>query len=331
MTARLGGGPGRRSIFLVSAALATFFCACPAPRHTADIGTSTGIPAEERYGNDPELLADFKNLKACTYQQGQLDHACPQVKTLMLRLETKRRTPSRRKKMIITLANLLESKQEVSRLLAAEGLYPDRKERAIVEALGGALIRETVPGIKAVMLRQVCWTPGPHAEKVALALLGAANPAVVRTQAAACLAHLPKLSAAGGKALLKALTGKTPPRVVGAACAAAGKHRLAGAVAPLAALLDKQELGWRCAPALAAVGGKPAYKALFKAITSTLAQARVPAPYISALGSFAGQEFFNREAVIRLLEQTVARKGLSKLAHLRAEGELKRLREGVKP
>ena len=313
------------------ALLAVILCACPAPRDKADAGTSSGIPAEERFGNDPELLADFQNLKACTYQQGRLDHACPQVKTLKLRLETKRRTPSRRKKMVTTLANLLESRQEVSRLMAAESLYPDRKERAIVAALRGALIRETVPGIKAVMLRQVCWTPGPHAEKVALALLGAANPAVVRAQAAACLGHLPRLSAAGGKALLRALSGRTPPRVVGAACAAAGKHRVAGAVAPLAALLDKQELGWRCASALALLGDKPAYKALFKATTGALGQGKVPAPYISALGSFSAQAFFNREAVIRLLEQIVERKGLSKLAQLRAGVELERLKEETRP
>ena len=308
------------------ALMAAMLCACPAPRETADAGSGSGIPIEERYGNDPELLADFRNLKACTYREGRLDHACPQVKTLKLRLETKGRTPSRRKKMITTLANLLESRREVSRLMAAESLYPVRKERVIIKALGEALIRETVPGIKAVMLRQLCWTPGPNAEKIALALLGGANPAVVRAQAAACLGHLPKLSAAGGKALLGALEATTPPRVVGAACAAAGRHRLAGAVTPMATLLEKKQLGWRCAPALAAVGGKAAYKALFKAIISALGQGKVPAPYVSALGSFAKQEFFNREAVIRLLEQIVARKGQSKLALVTAEDELKRLK-----
>ncbi len=317
---RLPGGP---FLLLLAAAL---LCACPTPREKADSGGGGGIPPEERFGNDPELLADFANLKACTYAKGRLDHACPQVITLKLRLETKRRTPSRRKKMITTLANLLESRREVSRLMAAESLYPVRKERLVVEALREALIRETVPTIKAVMLRQICWSPGPFAEKAALALVGAANPAAVRSQAAACLEHLPKLSASSGKALVAVLSGKAPEGVIGAACAAAGKHRVAAAVAPMAALLERPKLGWRCAPALAAVGGKAAYKALFKATTGALGQGKVPAPYISALGSFAGEKFFNREAAILLLEQVVARKGISELALLRAQEELKRLK-----
>lgn len=314
----------RRAALLGPLAVA-LLCACPAPRVEPDASGASGITSEERFGNDAELLADFANLKACTYRKGRLDHACPQVKTLKLRLLTKARTPSRRKKMITTLANLLESRKEMSRLMAAESLYPVRKERVIAKALDGALLREKVPAIKAVMLRQLCWTPGPARSKAALALLGGANPAVVRVQAARCLGRLATLSAPGQKALLKALAGEDP-RVAGAACAVAGKHRVAAAVPTLAGLLGRKDLGWRCAPALAAVGGKAAYTALLQATASGAGRGKMPAPFISALTSFSGQAYFDREQVMGLLERIAANKSVSKLARLRAGEELKRLK-----
>ena len=228
--------------------------------------------------------------------------------------------------MITTLANLLESKKEVSRLMAAGSLYPVRKESVIASALDGALLREKVPAVKAVMLRQLCWTPGPRTEKVALALLGGANPAAVRVQAARCLGRLTRLSAPGQKALLAALAGEDP-RVAGAACAVAGKHRVAAAVPRLAALLGRRDLGWRCAPALAAVGGKAAYAALLQAMASGAGKARVPAPLISALASFRGEDYFEREKVAPLLKRIAANKSMSKLARLRAGAELEVLKK----
>ena len=304
--------------------------ACPAPRQQPD-AQPEGIPAEERFGNDPELLADFHNLKACGYTRGRLDHACPQVLALKMRLEVKQRTASRRKKMITTLANLLESRKELSRLMAAESLYPVRREPPVVAALSAALIRESVPGIKAVMLRQLCWTPGPRTEKLALALLPAANPAVVRARAAACLGHAPTLSAAGRKALIKALSSARAPRVVGHACVALGRHRVAGAVAPMAGLLEQQTLGWRCAPALAAVGGEAAYRALLKATAAALNRGQLPAPYVLALGSFGGQEYFDRPAVLRLLERIQKNDKLNAVSRNHAAGEIARLQGAARP
>jgi uncharacterized protein YjiS (DUF1127 family) len=286
-----------------------------------------GVPTpEQRFGNDPELVADFANLKSCTYEGDRLDHACPQIKTLLLRLKVKSRNVERRDKVVTTLANLLESKQQQTRHAAADSLFFQHRQPKIVAALKQALQREKVPALRATILRQACWTPAPWVLKRARALLQPPAKEPVRAEAASCLGRHPKAAMSARQALRTSLAKDSAARVRGNACAALGSHADAAAVPAMAAALLDQAIAWRCGAALAAVGTKPAFKALLAGVEAAMKRGHVPAQHPAALASFAGRPFFRRPDVSKLLERIAAKRKLSWIARKRAVLELGRLK-----
>lgn len=296
---------------------------CPAPRPVASDAEPSFPAAESRFGNDPELLADFDNLKACARQAGRLDHGCPQYKTLRLRLEIKRRTASRRRKMVTTLANLLESRRELTRLAVAHNLYPVRDQSAIRAALRQALSVERAAVVQAVLLRQACWTRRPWAEGQAVKLLSGSASVPVRVAAAACLAQPGQLSKAGRLAVDQALRREKAAPVLGNLCAAVANGRLVRSSASVVALLKRPGVGWRCAPHLAALGTPGAYRGLLGAAEQALGRGDVHAALVSALGSMAGKPFYQAAAVNTLLGQIVASDKVTEPARARARAMLK--------
>jgi len=316
-----------RSWVLFLPLLASAACRNTSPGAPDSDASAIPLEAEKRFGNDPELVADFQKLKACAAdQEGRLDYACPAIKTLRLRLEVKGRRENR-PKLIKTLLNLLESRSAHTRLLAAESLYSLRREATVGSSLARALGQERVPAVKAAMLRQLCWAREASAAGAALKLLAASNPELVRAQAAVCLGQQEELPVEAIKALKGALRGDPSARVRGDACAAVGRHWNASGVPLMASLLSRDDVGWRCAAGLAEVGTRESYQALQEGINAALQQGRLPAQFVRALGAFSAKPFFNRPDVIKLLRRVAARPLLGEPALSAARDELRRLEE----
>ncbi len=294
---------GSRQILLV-AALAV--CLAPACRQRAvkpDAGHGP-ITAEQRFGNDPELVADFNNLEACAYADGRLDFSCPAVTELRTRMSTRQRRAKMREKLVTTLANLLESTRPRTRLMAAASLQPHLKHPDIRKAVGAAWVGEDVPAIQATMLRMLCLAPGGGGPATAAAALGgkAELPVQVRAEATTCLGKAKAPASEHITRLRKLLSGKEKPAVRGAACEALGMLGAAAAVKELAAGLGEPKIAHRCATALAAIGDDQAYAALRDATRAKLGRGRVPAQQVRALASFEGKG----EELKQLLEAVAA-------------------------
>jgi ATP-dependent exoDNAse (exonuclease V) beta subunit len=96
---------------------------------------------EDRFGNDRAVVARFAELEACAPLQDRLDYACPQLHSLRQQIAQRRADPGRRDRLVRTLLNLLESRREVSRLVAAESLFPEHRRSEVRRALQAALDR----------------------------------------------------------------------------------------------------------------------------------------------------------------------------------------------
>ncbi len=311
-----------RTVLLLLGLLAA---SCSSSRRTEDAHPGGPPEPEERFGNDLELVSRFVALKSCSYQASRLDYSCPALKELRQRLESWRAQPERQGKLVPTLLNLLESKQELRRLIAAELLFYDHREPRVVKALAQALGREKVPTVKATLLRQLCWNLTPEVERTALALLDRTGPEVLRAEAALCLGRGGRLTAASVAGLREALRGDPAPAVRGNACAALGSARAKEAVAEMAAALTAPEVDWRCSMALAAVGTREAYLALVAGVEAAAKRGVMPTQHVSALASFAESPFFSKSGALALLSRVVGDRKLSWVARKRAVAELSRL------
>ena len=298
------------------------FVGCNRTAAAPDAGAAKAPPtAEQGFGNDPELVADFVALKKCTYKEGRLDQACPQVLTLKLRLQTKQRTAKLKEKLVTTLANLLESKSEPTRLMAAASAEPHLGEADLRRALQQAWEAEETPAIRALILRQLCRAPGANGAPLSRGALDSKveQPAVVRAAAAACLGLAQgEQVVLAGQALRKLLAeeGDADSAVRGDACEALGRLGDEAAVSTLAAQLGRPALAWRCATALAALGGEKAYQALLSHTRSRVERGPLPAQQLRALASFSGQPFADSEALKKVL--TLAAEGKEQKEETRA-------------
>lgn len=315
----------------VLAAVCAILAACPPSSRSTDGGKKGALEPEHRFGNDPELVADFAALKTCVYRDGRLDDSCDKLQVLRRRLLVKSRKRERRPKVVTTLANLLESRRELTRLVAADSLFPHHAEPAIVAATRRALALEKAPAVKAALLRQSCWRPTDWARAAALELLDPEEQPGVQAEAATCLGRI-----AGGadkarrvlvvRALVAALDGKRTAAVRASACAALGDLGAAEATAALAALLDEPDLAGRCAPALARLGTKDAYDALLGAARQGLAASRaLPTQLVSALAAFEGRPYVDREGLAQVLQEIAGQRAQSWVARRRAVDALTRL------
>jgi len=312
--------------------IALLLAACNRTTIKPDAGGPKAPPSpEERFGNDPELVADFRALSKCTYRDGRLDHACPQMRALQLRLQTKRRTARLKEKLVTTLANLLESKTERVRMAAAASAEPHLGEAELRKALQKSLKDEETPAIRAVVLRQLCRAPGGDGRAFAHGLLASKEeqPAVVRAAAAACLGLArPKEKPLALAALRKLLgpKGDTSDEVKGEACEALGRLGQDEAVVELAAQLGAPKIAWRCAAALAALGGQKAYQALMTHTAGRVERGPLPPAQVRALASFDGGAFVEKAALVEVLKKVAEGKEQGKETKSVAVAELKRLK-----
>jgi HEAT repeat protein len=265
--------------------------------------------AEDRPENDVDLVKAFAALRACSVA-GQIDLSCPQVQALRQQRATKRQRSDGPERETRTLVNLLESKSELTRLVAADALYDSHSQPTVTAAARRAFVAERSPTVKSALLRLLCWTPTPEVEREALALLERTAPEQARVTAADCLAR-GKPSTVAVAALRAVLRDDPSPMVRGRACGVVGELRLGAAVPEMAALLAVPDADWRCAQALAAVGDAAAYRALLGAVAAALRRDRVPVPFVAALQSFDDRSFFERAATIDLLAKIVERRVLS--------------------
>lgn len=279
------------------------------------------LEPERRFGNDPELVADFANLKTCVYRDGRLDYSCDNLQTLKRRLRVKTRKPDRRAKVVVTLANLLESRRELTRLVAADSLFPHHRQPKIVAALREALQVEQVPTVKATMLRQACWGPSDWSRTAALKLLAPDEPPPVQVEAAVCLGRQQKGEVVV-RALVASLDGARPPAVRGQACAALGALGAVEATAAMAARLDDAADSTHCVPALAQLGTREAHDTLIKAARAALAAGKLLPQYPAALAAAAARPFFERDTVAQLLAEAASGTELPLVTRLRAVREL---------
>lgn len=301
---------------------------CPERRGTgvADSGPAEGAPRpEDRFGNDPELVADVANLESCTYREGRLDRACPQLRTLLDRLRVKGRRRENIDKLVTTLTNLLESSRDLTRLVAAESLYPFVHLPRVITALSQALRVERVDPVRATLLRQRCWKMDDQVRDQALALLGPKTPEPVRAEAATCLGRQERPSAASLQSLRRILSRDPSDRVRSNACATLGTLHDAGSVPLIVKLLDDEKVAWRCVTALAAIGTRPAYEAIRGLVSRSIVNRRIVAQSIRALTSFEDEPFFSRSEVVELLSRIVADSTLGQTPVRMASRELQRL------
>jgi hypothetical protein len=288
------------------------------------------LEPEQRFGNDAELVADFAHLKTCVYRGGRLDYSCPQLETLKRRLKVKSRTPERRAKVVTTLVNLLESRRELTRLVASDSLFFHHQDPAIVKAVRAALDVEKAPTVKATLMRQACWKKNDWTREKALSLLSPGEHELVQAEAATCLGRFSGETGARAEvvieALEKSLDRPRSPRVRGNACASLGALGADEAVPRMAKLLADREVDWRCSTALAQLGSEASYRALKAGAQAALSAGRMPSQHVSALASFSQKPFFERREVSSLLKRIAsARRKLSWLARKRAVAELARL------
>jgi uncharacterized protein YjiS (DUF1127 family) len=287
------------------------------------------LEPEQRFGNDPELVADFGNLKTCVYRDGRLDYSCPQLKTLKRRLKVKARTAERRAKVVTTLVNLLESRRELTRLVAADSLFFHHQDPAIVKAVRAALEAEKAPTVKATLMRQVCWKKSGWTRQKALALLSTDEHELVQAEAATCLGRFRGDTGARAEAVVealeKSLAEQRSPRVRGNACASLGALGADESVPRMAKLLSDRAVDWRCSSALAQLGSEAAYRALKAGVGRALAAGRMPAQHVSALASFSARPFFEHREVAELLGSIARSRKLSWVARRRAVAALGRL------
>jgi hypothetical protein len=304
--------------------LVVLLAACPGERGK---GTTPErpVPPEEREGNDREAVKLIRALlKACSYRNGRLDTSCSAYRELRRKLELRRADAAGRTKLGKTLRNLLESDEEVVRLVAAESLFPHLREPEVVPALGAAQGRERVPGVRAAILRQLCWSPEKH-DALVRPLLARELPEPVRAEAAACFARGQVAAAETIVALRGSVKADPSAAVRGNACAALGSQRAEAAIPELAAAASQTGIAHRCSAALAAIGSSAAYAALVKVVADTLGRGRIPAQQIVALASFSAQPFFEKERVRPLLARVAADSKQSRIARTRAVAELARI------
>jgi HEAT repeat protein len=294
---------------------------CPFRSQTPaeDSGPAEGAPQpEQRFENDPELVADFANLKSCTTHQGRLDRSCPQLRTLENRIRVKRRRSENLDKLVATLTNLLESRQELTRLVAADSLYPFLQQPRTVTALNSALQVERVASIRAAILRQLCWKGSREVFNKALAHLAPSAPEPVRAEAATCLGRQDPMTEASIRALKKSLSRDPSARVRSNACAALGSPAAAAAVNVVTEHLGDKQVAWRCVTALAAMGTKPAYAALKQLVSQSIDKGHIISQSIGALASFHDKPFFEKAQVTALLSRITADEKLGQVAVQRA-------------
>lgn len=320
----------RLLLAMLAGGLAISGCKQSSPR--PDAGAAKAPPtAEERFGNDPELVADFNALSKCAQGSGHLDHACPQLRALLLRLQTKQRTARLKEKLVTTLTNLLESKVERTRLMAAASAEPHLGEADLRRALQAAWETEEAPAVKALLLRQLCRAPGANGGLLARTTLASKveQAAVVRAAAATCLGRASgKARLAAGEALRKLLgdQGDASPQVKGDACEALSRLGDKAAVPALAAQLGDPKIAWRCATALAAMGGKEAFEALLAHTQARVERGPLPAQQLRALASFSGQPFVDAEPLKQVLKQAAGGKEQGEETRAVAKEELARIR-----
>jgi hypothetical protein len=298
--------------------------ACGSRGKGAHPGSGEAPTAEERFGNDVALVNRFAALKPCTFQDGKLDRACPQLDALQRELARARSDPERKAKVVTTLCNLLESERELSRFAAADSLYPEHREPKVLSALRARLPREPSPAVKTALLRQLCWEPGTEARAAARELARATGPEALRLEAIACLGR--GRSGPEVVSLLRELLRAekaAPVRV--SLCAALAELAATEAIPELAAQLDVPDADWRCATALAALGSEAAYRELQSGARRGLERGRLSAQLVSALSAFSEKPFFEREPTVALLARIAAETRLSAVTRQRASAELARL------
>jgi hypothetical protein len=233
--------------------------------------------------------------------------------------------PEQRSKVITTLANLLESKREVTRLVAAENLYPFHHHATISRALETALRKEKVVAIKATLLRQRCWLLGSNAEKFALSFLRRPFPSeLLRAEAVACVGRQGKASLAATEALREAWRQDDSPLVKRAACVALAAVGAKEALAEMTEGLLLNEMSDCSATALAAMGTRAAYEALLQGIEDAHRRGHLSPQGLGALFSFSQQPFFAQTAIERLLVEIINDGRIGWVSRIRAIEELAR-------
>lgn len=282
---RLGARLGCALLWLILTSLAM---GCPrreAPRREA------GPPADEaeqRFGNDPELVADFEALARCPLDASGLDWTCPEVEALRLRLQTKQRSQELRERLRATLTNLLESRKDRTRLMVAHHLDPHLEEAQVRTALDRALARETIPAIKAMLLRQACRIPTERLQAQSRSLLSSKVPEVVRVEAVVCLGRRGPPSELTLQALRKVLGADPSARVRGQACLSLGALGDEGSATLMASALASEPGLEPCASALASLPARTGLPALLGQVRRILSAAgTLPPQVVPALASLA--------------------------------------------
>ena len=288
------------------------------PRRSANDAAAGGPPtAEARFGNDGPLVARFTALGACAFRDGRLDHGCPQLQALRQTLARGREETERRPRMTTTLRNLLESRNELHRLVAAESLFDDHRDAGVRAAMRLALQRETASAVSAALLRQLCWEPDGETLRAALGHLRAGGPEPLQLEAITCLGRS-QTSPEGVVQLRQTLRQSTSPTLRGALCTALAEAGARSATPEVSAALDAAGADGRCAMALSALGGEQAYRALRRATAASLERGHAAAQSVTALLTFRGEPYFERDQVLALLVRQVSAPRASWTSRLRA-------------
>lgn len=233
-------------------------------------GGPEALVAEDRYGNDAELVSVFDALARCSWQHDSLDHSCDALRLVRERLASKRKSGKFADRLGITLANLLESKKAPTRWAVSQNLYHFLAHPRLRTAILKAYEREKVSSIRVAMLRQLCQRRDANLDALlAKALAAGGSSLPERVRAIRCFARGAPPPPPVVDALAKILVSKEDAELKSAACGVLGAHRLQRHVQALGAGLADLRSQGLCANALAKLADSGACAVLYGHFTGT--------------------------------------------------------------
>ena len=312
---------------IISLSALLFFslgCRCEGNRGLAD------ITAEERYGNDKELLSVFESLSRCAWRQESLDHSCPELRLLRERLASKRKSKKSGERIVKTLANLLESKKVRTRWAVAANLSPFMAGARTRVAVRQAYEKEKVLSIRVALLQELCRHSEAGRDAHLVSLLGKLienerGAESERVEAIRCFARSPKPSRKTIDLLAKVVVEKNNAGLKSAACTGLGNHRIVRHAPALARGLSDPASQGPCANSLAKLATPEACAQLYGRLSKKSGSG---AQLIASLGVFVDQRCWPKGALSRVLVPLAQKRGIERDRALEAASLLARL--GVK-